>query len=52
MIRLLIDQKVSTCLLKGNKYVNFTSFDIIGKKYKKYKTNFKLTTDEITIYKN
>ena len=39
-------------LLKGNEYVNFTSFDILDKRYNKYKTNFKLATDKITIYKN
>ena len=44
--------KSSKNLLKGNKYVNFTSFDIVDKKYNRYKTNFKLATDKITIYKN
>ena len=44
--------KSSKNLLKGNKYINFTSFDIIDKKYNKYKTNFKLSTDKITIYTN
>ena len=39
-------------LLKKNKYVNFTSSDILNIKYDKYKTNFKLGTDKITIYKN
>ena len=39
-------------LLKKNKYVNFTSFDILNSKYYKYKTNFKLATDKITIYTN
>ena len=39
-------------LLKGNKYINFTSFDILDTKYNKYKTNFKLATDKITIYTN
>ena len=39
-------------LLKKNKYVNFTSFDILSTKYDKYKTNFKLANDKITIYKN
>ena len=44
--------KSSKNLLKGNKYVNFTSFGILDTKYNKYKTNFKLGTDKITIYKN
>ncbi len=39
-------------LLKKNKHVNFTSFDILRTKYDKYKTNFKLANDKITIYKN
>ena len=39
-------------LSKENKYVNFTSFDILNKKYNKYKTNIKLATDKLTIYKN
>ena len=44
--------KSSKNLLKGNKYINFTSFDILDTKYNKYKTNFKLATDKITIYTN
>ena len=43
--------KSSKNLLKGNKYVNFTSFGILDTKYN-YKTNFKLATDKITIYTN
>ena len=39
-------------LSKRNEYVNFTSFDVISKKYNRYKTIFKLATDRITIYKN
>ena len=39
-------------LYKRNEYVNFTSFDVISKKYNRYKTIFKLATDRITIYKN
>ncbi len=44
--------KSSKNLLKENKYVNFTSSDILNTKYYKYKTNFKLGTDKVTIYKN
>ncbi len=44
--------KSSKNILKQNKYVNFTSFDILNKKYNKHKINFKLATDKITIYKN
>ncbi len=44
--------KSSENLLKENKYVNFTSSDILKTKYGRYKTNFKLGTDKITIYKN
>ena len=44
--------KSSKNLLKENKYVNFTSSDILNKKYDRYKTNFKLGTDKITIYRN
>ena len=44
--------KSSENLLKKNKYVNFTSSDILKTKYGRYKTNFKLGTDRITIYKN
>ena len=44
--------KSSENLSKENKYVNFTSFDILNTKYDRYKTNFKLGTDKITIYKN
>ncbi len=44
--------KSSKNLLKGNKYVNFTSSGILNTKYVRYKTNFKLGTDKITIYKN
>ena len=44
--------KSSKNLLKENKYVNFTSSDILNTKYDRYKTNFKLGTDKITIYKN
>ena len=38
--------KSSKNLLKENKYVNFTSLDILNTKYNKYKTNFKLATDK------
>ena len=44
--------KSSKNLLKENKYVNFTSSDILNTNYYKYKTNFKLGTDKVTIYKN
>jgi len=44
--------KSSKNLLKEDKYVNFTSSDILNTKYYKYKTNFKLGTDKVTIYKN
>ena len=44
--------KSSKNLLKENKYVNFTSLDILNTKYNKHKINFKLATDRITIYKN
>ena len=44
--------KSSKNLLKENEYVNFTSSDILNTKYDKYKTNFKLGTDKVTIYKN
>ena len=44
--------KSSKNLLKDNEYVNFTSSDILNTKYDKYKTNFKLGTDKVTIYKN
>ena len=44
--------KSSKNLLKGNKYVNFTSLDILNTKYNRHKINFKLATDRITIYKN
>ena len=43
--------KSSKNLLKGNKYVNFTSSCILDTKYDKYKINFKLATDKIRIYK-
>ncbi len=43
--------KSSKNLLKENKYVNFTSSYILNTKYDRYKTNFKLGTDKITIYK-
>tara|TARA_B100000963_G_scaffold215741_1_gene188196 strand:- start:604 stop:1707 length:1104 start_codon:yes stop_codon:yes gene_type:complete len=39
-------------LLKKNEYVNFTSFDILKKKYNSYKIDFKLAPDKLTIYKN
>jgi len=44
--------KSSKNLLKENKYVNFTSLDILNTKYNKHRINFKLATDRITIYKN
>ena len=44
--------KSSKNLLKENKYVNFTSLDILNTKYNKHKINFKLATDRITVYKN
>ncbi len=44
--------KSSKNLLKESNYVNFTSSDILNTKYYKYKTNFKLGTDKVTIYKN
>ena len=44
--------KSSKNLSKGNKYVNFTSSDILNTKYGRYKTNFRLGTDKIKIYKN
>ena len=44
--------KSSKNLLKENKYVNFTSLDILNTKYNRHKINFKLGTDRITIYKN
>ena len=44
--------KSSKNLLKKDKYVNFTSSDILNTKYDRYKKNFKLGTDKITIYKN
>ena len=44
--------KSSKNLLKGDRYVNFTSFDILDKKYNGFKTSFNLATDKITIYKN
>ena len=43
--------KSSKNLLKENKYVNFTSSYILNTKYDRYKTNFKLGTDKITLYK-
>ena len=43
--------KSSKNLLKENKYVNFTSSYILNTKYDRYRTNFKLGTDKITIYK-
>ena len=39
-------------LSKENKYVNFTSSDILNRKYYKHKMNIKLATDKLTIYKN
>ena len=44
--------KSSKKLLKKNKYVNFTSSNILDLKYDRYKKNFKLDTDKLTIYKN
>ena len=44
--------KSSKKLLKKNKYVNFTSSDILNLKYDRYKKNFKLDTDKLTIYKD
>ena len=44
--------KGSKNLLKDNKYIKFTSFAILDAKYNGHKTNFKLATDNITIYKN
>ena len=44
--------KSSKNLIKKNKFINFTSFDILNTKYYRKKLNFKLSTDKITIYKN
>ena len=44
--------KSSKKLFKKNKYVNFTSSDILDLKYDRYKKNFKLDTDKLTIYKD